>query len=91
MAKTMPSKKANVSASKAKTILSDGTVRGNPLTTKQKGLFGAIAGGAPTAAPTGPTSPMPPTPAPKGRPKQLAIGQRPMLGARTKAAMRGRR
>jgi hypothetical protein len=33
-------------ASKAKTILSDGTVRGKKLTPKQRGLFGAIAGGA---------------------------------------------
>jgi len=31
---------------KAKTILKDGEVRGNPLTPKQKGFFGARAGGA---------------------------------------------
>jgi hypothetical protein len=35
---------------KAKQILEDGTTRGNPLSQAQKGLFGAIAGGAPTAA-----------------------------------------
>lgn len=31
---------------KARKILSDKEVRGRPLTTKQRGLFGAIAGGA---------------------------------------------
>jgi hypothetical protein len=46
MPKTLPSKKANISSTKAKTILSDGEVRGHPLTEKQRGLFGAIAGKA---------------------------------------------
>lgn len=32
---------------KAKEILRDGTVHGEPLTKKQKGFFGARAGGAP--------------------------------------------
>ena len=32
---------------KAKEILKDGSVRGRPLTTKQKRFFGARAGGAP--------------------------------------------
>lgn len=31
---------------KAKKILKDGSVRGHPLTSKQKGFFGARAGGA---------------------------------------------
>lgn len=31
---------------KAKKILKDGSIRGKALTSKQKGLFGAIAGGA---------------------------------------------
>lgn len=31
---------------KAGKILQDGSVKGNPLTSKQKGFFGAIAGGA---------------------------------------------
>lgn len=35
-----------LTSSKAKKILSDGTVRGHPLTAKQKKFFGAIAGGA---------------------------------------------
>lgn len=70
----LPSAKANVSAGKAKQILSDGTVRGNPLTAPQKGLFGAIAGGAgqPRANAPGPRS--------------AAIGQRP-IPPRTKARM----
>jgi hypothetical protein len=38
---------SKVSPEKAKTILKDGEVRGNPLTPKQKGFFGARAGGAP--------------------------------------------
>ena len=41
-----PSSKMNMSAGKAKAILSDGETRGTPLTKPQKGLFGAIAGGA---------------------------------------------
>jgi hypothetical protein len=38
---------ASVSPSKAKTILRDDEIRGHPLTEKQKGFFGARAGGAP--------------------------------------------
>jgi hypothetical protein len=38
---------SSVSPAKAKTILKDDEVRGNPLTEKQKGFFGARAGGAP--------------------------------------------
>jgi hypothetical protein len=38
--------KSGVTPKKAKAILSDGETRGNPLTPAQKGLFGAIAGGA---------------------------------------------
>ena len=34
-----------VSKAKAKKILRHGTIRGTPLTPKQKGHFGAIAGG----------------------------------------------
>jgi len=37
---------AKVSSAKAKKILRDGSVRGHALTTKQKGFFGAIAGGS---------------------------------------------
>jgi hypothetical protein len=36
-----------LSSDKAKKILKDGEVRGNPLTKKQKGFFGARAGGSP--------------------------------------------
>jgi len=36
---------APVSADKAAKILKDGKVHGKPLSTKQKGMFGAIAGG----------------------------------------------
>ena len=38
----MPKK---LTAHKAKKILKHGEVRGHPLTEKQKGLFGAVAGG----------------------------------------------
>lgn len=38
-------KKHAITAKKAKTILKDGSVRGHPLTKKQKGFFGLIAGG----------------------------------------------
>jgi len=86
MAGKRPSAKLNLGATKAKQILSDGTVRGNPLTAKQKGLFGAIAGGAPTAT----QGPGAAAPAPKPRKPPLAIGQRPALGARTKAAMKAK-
>jgi hypothetical protein len=36
---------AGLTATKAKKILSDGTVNGKPLTAKQKAYFGLIAGG----------------------------------------------
>lgn len=35
-------KKAPVTKAKAHEILADGSVRGHPLTKKQRGLFGAI-------------------------------------------------
>ena len=35
----------NVKSSKAREILRDGSVRGHPLTSKQRGFFGARAGG----------------------------------------------
>lgn len=34
-----------MSMEKAKKILSDGTINGKPITEKQRGLFGVIAGG----------------------------------------------
>jgi len=34
-----------VSQSKAKEILKDGSIRGKSITTKQRGLFGAVARG----------------------------------------------
>ena len=40
-------KKKVVSQKKAKQIMKDGTVHGRPLTKKQRGFFGARAGGAP--------------------------------------------
>jgi len=39
--------KHGVSREKAKKILKDGEIRGKPLTKKQRGFFGARAGGAP--------------------------------------------
>jgi hypothetical protein len=45
---------ASLTPKKAKTILSDGSVRGNPLTPKQRGFFGARAGGAPMPSPKNP-------------------------------------
>lgn len=36
---------AKLTATKAKKILRDDQVRGKPLTPKQKGFFGAVAGG----------------------------------------------
>ena len=38
---------AEVSQAKAREIMRDGTVHGKPLTQKQRGFFGARAGGAP--------------------------------------------
>lgn len=44
-------KKKKLTADKAKEILRDGTARGHKLTTKQKKLFGFVAGGGtPTKA-----------------------------------------
>ena len=37
--------KKKLTSTKAKKILTDGTVRGKPLSAKQKKFFGAIAGG----------------------------------------------
>ncbi len=39
-------KRALPTQGKAKEILKDGTVRGKPITTKQRGLMGIIASGA---------------------------------------------
>jgi len=45
----LPTKKSLPTKDKAKEILHDGTVRGKPITTKQRGLFGIImAGKTPT-------------------------------------------
>ena len=41
-----PKAKKPVTKKKAKKILKHGSVKGKPLTKKQEGLFGAIAGGA---------------------------------------------
>jgi hypothetical protein len=50
-------KGASVAPEKAKQILRDKEVRGHPLTEKQKGFFGARAGGAPMMpAPRNPPS-----------------------------------
>jgi hypothetical protein len=44
MAEKKPSQRKDApSPTKARTILRDGTVRGQPLTAKQQGFFGAIA------------------------------------------------
>ena len=43
----MARKKAQVSKAKASKILRDKEIRGKPLTKKQRGFFGARAGGAP--------------------------------------------
>jgi hypothetical protein len=45
VAKRKNKKKTPVSVRKARKILRHGEVRGEPLTEKQKGLFGLIAGG----------------------------------------------
>ena len=81
----LPSKKAaksGVTRAKAKAILSDGETRGNPLTPAQKGLFGAIAGGAGQPRANAP-----------GR-RTAAIGERPIppkTQARMTAAARAQR
>lgn len=41
----MPHRKAPVSKSKARKILEEGIARGKKLSKRQKGFFGAIAGG----------------------------------------------
>lgn len=98
MAKRMPSAKTDVSQGKAKQILTDGTVRGNPLTQGQKGMFGAIAGGAPTrATPKKAKQPMATPPKAKARAKPPSgplgqpgmIGQRSQLGPRARKALSG--
>jgi hypothetical protein len=66
--------KSGVTAKKAKAILSDGETRGNPLTPAQKGLFGAIAGGAGAPRANAP-----------GR-RTAAIGERP-IPPKTQARM----
>ena len=38
-------KNTRLGAAKAKVMLKEGTAQGHPLTAKQKGLFGLIAGG----------------------------------------------
>lgn len=42
--------KPGPSKAKAREMLHDGTVHGKPLSKKQRGLFGAIASGAPRKA-----------------------------------------
>jgi hypothetical protein len=45
MAKRLPSQRTDApTKAKAREILHDGTVHGHPLTAKQRGFFGAIAG-----------------------------------------------
>ena len=52
--KALPSEEADVTPEKARAILRDGTVHGKPLTEKQRGMFGAIAGQGKKAAPGSP-------------------------------------
>jgi hypothetical protein len=54
------SKGSAVAPEKAKQILRDNEVRGNPLTAKQKGFFGARAGGAPMPPASAPAPRNPP-------------------------------
>ena len=44
--KRAKTEKAPVTPAKAQKILSDGMIRGKPLTAKQKKFFGLLAGGA---------------------------------------------
>lgn len=89
MAKGKPSSKMDMSSTKAKKILSDGTVRGNPLTQGQKGLFGAIAGGAPTAGPKPPSAGSSAgAKRAKSPPKPMPMGMRASLGPRTRNAIK---
>lgn len=84
MAFKKPSAKMTMGAGKAKQILEDGTTRGNPLSQAQKGLFGAIAGGAPTASKSATKAKAKAKKAPAARPRMaqgpglggMAIGQR---------------
>jgi hypothetical protein len=46
MAKIGSKEHAKLTSKKAKTILSDGSVRGHKLTAKQKRYFGWVAGGS---------------------------------------------
>ena len=62
------SRGSSVAPAKAKQILRDDEVRGHPLTEKQKGFFGARAGGAPMP-PAGP-------PAPRNPPSRKGKGKR---------------
>lgn len=41
---SQPSTKAKLSPAKAEKILKDGSVRGHPITSKQRGFFGVVAG-----------------------------------------------
>ena len=40
----LPSQTTDITPQKARKILEDKTVRGHPLTPKQRGFFGAVAG-----------------------------------------------
>jgi hypothetical protein len=95
-------KPKSLSSEKAKKILSDGEVRGTPLTSKQRGFMGARAGGAPLKPGNTPPAPVKPPRtnlggnAPPARPKakdtpvpskHMAIGERPVL-AKTAAKMK---
>lgn len=80
--------KKPLSSNKAKEILKDGTVHGQPLTPKQQRFMGAVAGGnSPVGKPKPPAKPrtnlggsMPPElPQPKQRPRPPAIGERPVM------------
>ncbi len=44
-AKSLPNAKSLPTQGKAKEIMQDGAVRGKPITTKQRGLFGIIMAG----------------------------------------------
>ena len=44
---THAKKGGTVTKAKAKTIMREGKIKGKPLTKKQRGFFGARAGGAP--------------------------------------------
>lgn len=55
--------KAPVTREKAKKMMHEGTVRGHPMTEKQMGMFGAIAGGNFK----GPRSPRNPTRSPHAK------------------------